>query len=293
MTGTAQDWMGAVGVALCIRQAVAKEIGPHVAVSIGIASNTLVAKIASGAEKPNGLTLVRPEDQEAFLDTRQLQDIPGIGPRIVRRLGGLGIFSVPQLRACPLATLSHHFKQCGAFLYTAARGQGNTEIYEDAEAPKSISHCYTLPHHHRDVATVRATYIRLCENVAWRLRKHHLAARALAVTIRSDTLTFTSHHRMLDAPTQDGLVLFNEAWPVVARQHQQEPVRLIGITAIQLVPAHHQQPTEQKQQKHTRLLPSLDTLRRRFGTEAWKPLSALSSTPLGERASGFHFDHQI
>ncbi len=293
VTDAAQDWMGAVGIALCIRQAVAKEIGPHVGVSIGIASNTLVAKMASGAEKPNGLTLVRPEDQEAFLDTRSLADIPGIGPRIVRRLKGLGIFSVLQLRTYPLPTLIHHFKQYGTFLYTAARGQGQTEVYEDTGPPKSISHCYTLPHHDRDIATVRATYVLLCENVAWRLRKHQLSARACVITLRSDALTFTSHHRILDALTQDGLTLFHEAWPIVAAQHEQGPVRLIGITAIQLVTAHTQQPTEQKQQKRTRLLPALDTLRRRYGTDAWKPLSALSSTPLHERASGFHFDHQI
>ncbi|MEK7108389.1 MAG: hypothetical protein AAB898_01840 [Patescibacteria group bacterium] len=163
---------------------------------------------------------------------------------------------------------------------------------EDTEPPKSISHCYTLPHRERAPDQVRATYMRLCENVAWRLRKHSLAARAFAITVGSDDLHFASQHRQLDAPTQDGLILFREAWPTVAKQHEQEPVRLIGITAIQLVPAHHQQPTEQKQQQRTRLLPALALIRRRYGTDAWKPLSALAAT-LHERASGFHYDHQI
>lgn len=292
VTHQAEDWLGAISVALNIKNDLATEIGPYVTVSIGIATNAIMAKIAGGSEKPNGLTVVRPEEHEAFLDNIALIDIPGIGPGILRRLEELGIRSVEQLRNVSPPYLATHFKQYGPFLYNAARGLGASQLDPEPELPKSIGHCYTLPYDIYNPLLVRGTFIRLCERVGYRLRKHGLTARSFAVIHRSDTLRFSSQHGRFDAPTQDGLLFYEMGWPHITRYLSKHRMRLVGIRATDLVPAHEQVSTNKIERKRAQLLPALDKLRNKFGKNAWTRAAAMRSQLL-ERSSGWHFDHKI
>lgn len=292
ITHQAQDWMGAVGIALCMKQALAEEIGPHVTVSIGIATNAMMAKIAGGSEKPNGLTMVRPGEEEQFMETIALIDIPGLGPRILRRLQEQGVDTVEQLRALPFSYLQKQFKQYGAFLYAAARGQGASLLGPEPEQPKSIGHTYTLPHDISSSFVVRGTFLKLCERVGYRLRKHGLAARSYAVIYRSDDLRFSSQQGRFDAPTQDGMLFFEMGWPYITAYLAKHRMRLIGIRATDLVHAHEQVSTNKTEHKRALVLPALDKLRNKFGKNTWTRAAAMRSQLL-ERSSGWHFDHKI
>ena len=291
VTEAAEDWLGAFGIALQIRKAIRQEIGSFVTVSIGIAANMLMAKVASNSEKPNGLTIIYHGEEEAFLDTRELIDIPGIGPRLEARLHALGIQSVPELRSCPLSWLTAQFKQYGSFLYTAARGQGST-VFTPKEAAKSIGHCYTLPFDTTNPRRLRGTLSRLADKVGWRLRSHQLAARRYTAVARFQNKRFTSQQGRLDAPTQDGLDLLRAAWSHIERFSHTNHIRLVGVVAHDLVPAHRQISLDKQKQKRTQLLDSLDVIQHRWGKNSWfRPVQM--GAPLKERSSGFHFDHKV
>ncbi|PIR47659.1 hypothetical protein COV06_02485 [Candidatus Uhrbacteria bacterium CG10_big_fil_rev_8_21_14_0_10_50_16] len=291
LTEQTDDWMGAIGIALNIKQDLAKEVGTFVTVSIGLANNTLMAKIAGESKKPNGLTIVQPDQYLQFLSERSLDDIPGIGRHILRHLEELGISTTAQLQLTPLPLLIKEFKQYGLFLFQASRGIGSTVLDTDDHLPKSISHSYTLPQDLSHPFLVRGTFLQLCECVAYKLRFQHLVARSFSVIYRSDARVFSSKQACFDKPTQDGIALFSSGWPYLVQYLQQNRLRLVGIRVTNLVPEHQQLSTNKKEQKYALLLPALDKLTEKFGQHAWTRAAALSPH-LHERTSGWHFDHK-
>src|SRR3989344_1081932 len=90
VTETARDYLGAIMVAQIIRRRLREECGEWITASIGIARNKLLAKAASETMKPDGLVVVKPGDEIAFLDSCDLQDPCGVGPRTARHLERLG-----------------------------------------------------------------------------------------------------------------------------------------------------------------------------------------------------------
>ena len=86
LTGTQQQEEKAVRLAQSIKDVIKKEVGEHIKASIGIAPNFLLAKIAADMQKPDGLTVLNQNNLHERLIRLKLQDIPGIGPRMERRL---------------------------------------------------------------------------------------------------------------------------------------------------------------------------------------------------------------
>ena len=297
----AQDWLDTLAIALRIRDAVKQEIGSFMRVSIGIGPNRLLAKMASDAEKPNGLTLVYPSQKDlfAFLDTRVLEDIPGIGNAILRRLKEVGIDSIPSLRSAQLPFLIRHFKQYGPFLYNASRGLDTSVVTDKEPLEKSIGHSYTLPRHTQDKRVASRTLLSLCDRVGWRLRKRGLVARAYTAIVRFSDLHISAKQGRLSAPTSDGLELYKAVWhdvrQIIVQQTPNIPIetrsiRLVGVVARRLVPSHVQVTLDRKKQKHTDLLPWLDKIQQRYGTRSWLRAS-LVNTPIKERTNGLQLDH--
>ncbi|OGL70249.1 hypothetical protein A3B32_00080 [Candidatus Uhrbacteria bacterium RIFCSPLOWO2_01_FULL_53_9] len=301
VTHVANDWLDTLAVALRIRDAIEKEIGTFIKVSIGIGPNRLLAKMASDAEKPNGLTLVYPSQNERFdfLDTRALDDIPGIGPAILRHLKELGIESISDLRATKLPFLIQHFKQYGHFLYIASRGLDASVVSNEEPLEKSIGHSYTLPYHTHDRRIAARALLSLADRVGWRLRKRGLVARAHTAIVRFSDLRVVSKQGRLAAPTSDGFELYKAAWQqivsIIDSEEADVPldtcsIRLIGIVARDLVPLHNQISIDRQKQKRTDLLPWLDHIQRRYGARSWLRAS-LVSTVVKERVNGFKLDH--
>ncbi len=178
------DYFGAVLLAQQIRADIAEDCGEYCTVSIGIASNKFLAKLASESKKPNGLTCVPPHEADEFVRTRRLAEFCGLGRRTEKHLERLGVTSVDTLRSVPIAKLLSEFKSYGYFLYNAARGIGDDVVQSDEEDPKSIGNSYTFPHNLLSDNEVRAGILALADRVAWRLRKQHFAATHLAAYAR-------------------------------------------------------------------------------------------------------------
>lgn len=321
ITRVAQDDLGAICVAQTIRARLHEVCGECVTASIGIAPNKILAKLASDMVKPNGITLIRPRDAISLLDRTALQDICGIGPRVAAHLEMLGILNVKQLREYPLELLVREFKSFGPWLHNVAHGRGDDFVTPVADEQKSYGHSYTLPRDTSDPTVVRRYLLRLCDKVAWRLRRDGVSARCVTAYVRfGDFSSFGKQHRFRE-PINDGLTIFNVAWSLLSDPPPlssfakgfggpaealcegwqggdrgglrfDEPIRLVGISVSDLIATQAPQSFFPKQQKMRATLRALDLLQHRFGEHTWTR-AALLATDIKPRSSGFQFDHEL
>ncbi len=168
--------------------AVAKEIqrrvtGLGVTCSIGIASGKTVAKIASDAQKPRGLTVVRPGQEAAFLASLPVTALPGIGRATRDRLRGVAVRTLGELAALDERSAIQLFGSGGPDLVRRARGIDLRPVAADSSR-KSVSAEHTFRTDIRTREDVEAELRRLVERVARRLRRHGLAGRTFTVKLR-------------------------------------------------------------------------------------------------------------
>lgn len=293
ITDTAKDYLGATLMAQMIRYRLREELGERVTASIGIAQNKLMAKLACESVKPNGLTVLRPGNEIPFLDTRALQDLCGIGPRIYRRLNRLGIRNFRELREYPAEGLIAEFKSYGLWLHRAAHGIDDSPVDPREDEPKSVGHSYTMPAGADDEHAARRYLLCLADKVAWRLRRDGYQAHCITAYIRYGDFTGVGKQRRFKEPIMDGLSLFKIAWGLIEEvRDDMKPIRLVGLSASQLTNGGEQQPLFKKERKMMNILPALDKIQTRYGTNAWTRASLLP-IEFKPRSSGFHFDHEV
>jgi len=291
ITEEAEDYFGATCMAQAIRSRLCEELGERITASIGIAPNKLMAKLASGHMKPNGLTVVRPEDCLELLDNSELDDLCGIGSRIKERLNALGIETFKQLREFPQEDLEREFHSYGTWLHAAAHGRDSSSTPLLSQDAKSYSHSYTLPQNTSDPRVLKRYLFGLADKVAWRMRRDGVVARRVTAFVRFGDFSGHGEQRTFHEPTADGMRLFQVAWKIL------EPislidVRLIGLSASMLSGDPTQPSLFKKERNMTSVLCALDELQSRYGSGVWKRGSTLP-VEFKSRSSGFHFDHEI
>ncbi|MFZ2681492.1 MAG: DNA polymerase IV [Patescibacteria group bacterium] len=290
-TASGGDYLGAIFLAQRIRADIAQECGHFCTLSIGIASNKFLAKLASESKKPHGLTCVPPHEAEDFVLSRPLSDFCGIGRQIEKHLERLGATSVATLRRLPLPLLLHEFKSYGYFLYNSSRGLGS-DILDGLEAPKSIGNSYTFPHDLTSDTEIYMNLLALADRVAWRMRKQNFLATQLSAYVRY--ADFGSHgiNKRSQEPILDGLDLANIAWRHLANHLQvNKGVRLIGLSASGLIDLKGCNPLFNQEQRKRRALEALDKVAEKYGSGTWQRASTLK-TQFKERVSGWHYDHK-
>jgi DNA polymerase-4 len=157
-----------------IRERIKNEIGEYITVSVGISYNKLLAKLASGMDKPNGLVEITPKNLWEIYAKVQLSDFCGIGRRIEERLSRLGIYTTLNLANASLDVLLKEFKNAeGNFLYNLGQGIDDSEVipYYLAGQTKSIGRNYCLPQNQHDEKIVMQNVYELCEEVSIKLRR--------------------------------------------------------------------------------------------------------------------------
>lgn len=156
-----------------IKTRIKNEIGGYVTVSVGISHNKLLAKLASGMKKPNGIFEINSQNFEEVYKNAKLTDICGIGERIGYRLNNLGISTLEELGRTPIEILKSEFGNVEAiFLKDISQGLDDSPVisYNQAPEAKSIGRNYCLPKNEYDKRVVLQNIYELCEEVAIRLR---------------------------------------------------------------------------------------------------------------------------
>ena len=146
-----------------MKSAVKEEVG--VTFSAGIAPNKLIAKIASDMQKPDGVTVVLPEEVESFLSPLPVDSLLGVGRKTVAKMEALGIKTIGDLAKYDVQKLVEVFgKTLGVYFHNAANGIDNEPVQETGEA-ESISRIATLKENTRDLAVILQKTDQLIEEI--------------------------------------------------------------------------------------------------------------------------------
>jgi DNA polymerase-4 len=210
--------------------------------SIGIASNKLLAKIASAYCKPNGMLWIASGMEQRFLAPLPIRRIPGIGPKGEAELQRMGVKSVGDLAHLPLEHLEEAFGKWGASLYRKARGISGSPVTSETEDPRSISRETTLEADSTDPLFLESTLSYLTEKIAGQLRENKLFASTVALKLRYSDFQTVTRSKTLDMPTAEDHILFKTGVGLFRKLFTHgAKVRLIGVTLTSLTAHPHRQ----------------------------------------------------
>lgn len=259
-----------VAIARAIKRDIA-ELG--ITGSVGIASSKTVAKIASDFEKPDGLTVVLPGTEAAFLAPLPVRAMSGIGPKTAARLTSLGVRTLGDLAALDDVTALGVLGSGGRYLVDRARGVDSRGIRE-RDPVKSVSNERTFSTDMRTPEEVSTGLRRLAAKVATRLRRKGLTGRTVTVKLRFSDFTTRTVRRTLGRPTDDEVEIMETASALLAEAWTKGVgLRLLGVGVSGFEERAEQltlesQPSEAEHPKHADLARSIDAVRERFGEDA-------------------------
>ena len=220
-------------VAKRLKQQIVEQTG--LTASAGVAPNKFLAKIASGYRKPDGLTVISPERVEAFLQELPVEALWGVGPVTARKLKGIGLERLVQLRTVDMDLLRQTVGSLADWLRQLSHGDDPRPVEPDRES-KSSSTESTYAEDLVSLDSIRAELDRMArENADWLARKR-LAARTITIKVRyADFRTVTRSHT-LSVHTDDPDVIASWAIELAARTEAgQRPVRLLGVRVQGLI----------------------------------------------------------
>jgi len=172
-----------------IKKRIREEIGEYITASFGISHNKLLAKLASGLNKPNGIAEITPETIDKVYSKIKLTDICGIGERVKERLNKIRVFSPLDLRKVSKERLILEFGQDRAsFLKNVSYGIDNSKVipYTFSIAVKSVGRNYCLPQNEYNKRILFQTIYELCEEIGIKLRKLDRKARTIGISLRGN-----------------------------------------------------------------------------------------------------------
>lgn len=220
-------------VCRAIKQAIREQ--ERLTASVGVGPNKLIAKIASNERKPDGLTVVREDEAEAFLEPLPVRTMPGIGPKTEAELAKQGITLVRDLKRFSQLELQELFGKRGRDFYGEIRGRDESPLQEHCE-PKSIGEEETFDRDTRDAMLLGERLKAMCADVMRRLREEgFMHFRTVVVKVRfADFETRTRAHTLARPANQPATLEF-EALKLVlpfldGRENpRRKLIRLVGV----------------------------------------------------------------
>lgn len=257
-------------LARAMQRAIAKKT--DLTASIGIAPSKYIAKMASGLEKPAGLTVLTQERFRRVFWPRGVEELWGIGEKTRGALARLEIRTVGQLAHFPRELLTYHFGLNGERMQEAARGEDETPVtpYYQGVPVKSMGHEVTLPVDVSDRQALAAQLLRLSDQVARRLRQDGYVGRIVAVKFRDSSFKTTIRQRAIPSVTSDEHTIYKVAMELFRENWDGRPLRLVGVSVSGLASAagHYQHELFSPEEHRREMIDAVDSLRDRFGDHA-------------------------
>ena len=241
-----------------------------VTVSIGLAANRLMAKIAAGRDKPRGFAVIGAGEAAALLAPESVRLLPGIGPALARRLETLGITRLGQLQALSDRDALRKLGEDGLSLVRRARGE-DSRVVDPTRETKSVSTETTFDTDLTVVRDLERHLWRLSEKLARRLKEQDLAAAGVVLKLKTAAFASRTRAVRLPGPTVLPDRLFEAARGLLAREATGTAFRLIGIGASPLAPraeADQGDLADPDAPRRAAAQAAIDALRGRFGQGA-------------------------
>ena len=201
--------------------------------SAGVAPNKFLAKIASGWQKPDGLTVIAPERVEHFLQGLAVDALWGVGPVTAARLRERGIEKLTDIRAADPAILRETVGSLADWLQQLARGQDDRPVVAEHE-PKSSGSENTFERDLTDLAQIREEISGMASHAAGWLARRELYARTVTIKVRYDDFT-TITRSQSEAATRDEENICRRAVALLDKTDAgRRPIRLLGVSVHNL-----------------------------------------------------------
>jgi DNA polymerase-4 len=227
MTGTEKLFGPPAEAAKKLKQEIRDATG--LTVSLGIASNKYVAKIASGMSKPDGTSIIPPGGEEAFMRSLPVSKIWGAGKKAQEQFTRYGLKTGDDIYRQTLESLTGIFgKAFGLFLYRAVRGE-SAAAFDDERGTHSMSAERTFPYDLYDEFTIETELFDICQTIMFRLLDCQWQSRTVCIKIRYNDFSTLSAQESLDRPVSTINELFEHLSGLFRRKYQPgRGIRLIG-----------------------------------------------------------------
>jgi DNA polymerase IV len=229
ITGTEKLWGPPVNVARAIKKRVKDET--RLTISVGVAPNKFLAKLASDMNKPNGLTVTPFSEREiiVWLAPLPVGRLFGVGKVTEELFFKQGITTIADVQKLPREYLTKKFGEYGQSLFDLCRGRFDSPVEDRGEA-KSVSREHTFQRDTADGETLKSTLLSLSRDVARRARRQCLAGTTVVFIYRGTDFTKHTRRTTLPAPTNISRVIYDKAVELfMASPILGKPVRLIGV----------------------------------------------------------------
>ncbi|MGT2949449.1 DNA polymerase IV [Streptococcus devriesei] len=222
----------AVKIAKLIQHDIWKEL--HLTCSAGVSYNKFLAKLASDYDKPRGLTVILPEEAEAFLADLPIEKFYGVGKKSVEKLHELKVFTGKDLQQIPEMTLIDLFGRFGFDLYRKARGISNSPV-KNNRIRKSIGSERTYGKLLYSDEDIKAELSKNARRVADSLIKNERKGKIIVIKVRYSDFSTLTRRKTLDFPTQDFDAIEHQAHQIFdSLAENNSGVRLLGVTVAAL-----------------------------------------------------------
>ncbi len=230
---TENAWGEPLGVAVARRLKAEIREATGLTASAGVAPNKFLAKIASGWQKPDGLTVIAPERVERFLQGLPVDALWGVGPVTAKRLQAHGIAKLVDVRAADLDTLRGLVGSLADWLKELAEGRDARPVEPDRPSKSAGSEC-TYEHDLTAIDEIRQEIAEMAGDAAAWLERRGLYARTVVIKVRySDFVTVTRSHSA--EPTRDRPAIVARAQALLDKTEAgRRPVRLLGASVHNL-----------------------------------------------------------
>lgn len=269
LTGTRRLLGGPLDAAARVKAEVLRATG--LTCSVGLAPLKFLAKIASDMNKPDGVTVVRPDEVQAFLGALPVGKIPGVGPRAEETLRRMGVRMAGDMLARPREFWEQRLGERGGLLFDRAGGVDPSPVEPHGE-PKSSSAEITLDEDTADKVELARWLMVQAERVGRDLRRHGLKGRTVTLKIKYADFKSLTRSRTLAEPTDGTRLVFETARALLDALPLERKVRLIGVGVSHFGPAQRQLSLlgeeEPGREGEEDLDAAMDAIRDRFGGRA-------------------------
>lgn len=234
-------------------------------ISFALASNKMIAKIATNEAKPNGYLEIPYGREKEYLAPLKVNKIPGVGEHLYQALKELNIDTIGDLSNLTIDFLENRFGKFGADLWNKAQGIHHGEVVPYHEA-KSVSTENTFHENIKDSNQLLEQLVRMTERVAYEVRQDNKMAGCVAVKVRYPDFETTSKQTTIPYTFYDDELipvakeLFNKLW------RKGEPVRLLGVRLSELTDEAVQTNLFSDAEKKTELYKAIDEVKNKYGT---------------------------
>lgn len=291
LSGCGHFFSSSLEAALQLKKRIKEEIG--VLCSVGIGPNKILAKMAAGMQKPDGLTVLDLTDVPDKLWPLPVRELFGVGARLEKRLRDLNIHTVGELACYPMPVLRKRFGLLGHVLHLSANGIDYSPVDPHSlERVKSIGHQVTLPKDYRGYRQVEVVILELCEIVCRRVRLGGYAGRTVNLTLKDVEFLWLTRAQSIPCPTASVNDIYKVAVELLHRHWPEwKPVRMVGVSLAGLVKNTSEQMDLFGEAERARLLhAACDRIKDRFGEQSI--LRGVSLTPegvfRGRNGGGWH-----